>query len=42
MNTFDGLGSEAADRILTEAEMGTRQTPGEAEDEGDRAAASRR
>jgi DNA topoisomerase-6 subunit B len=28
MNTFDGLGSVAADKILTEAEMGTRQSPG--------------
>src|SRR6478736_4641782 len=28
MNSFDGLGSEAADKILTEAEMGTRQSPG--------------
>jgi DNA topoisomerase-6 subunit B len=28
MNSFDGLGSEAADKILTEAKMGTRQSPG--------------
>jgi DNA topoisomerase-6 subunit B len=28
MNTFDGIGSEAADKILTEAKMGTRQSPG--------------
>jgi DNA topoisomerase-6 subunit B len=28
MNSFDGLGSEAADKILTEAQMGTRQSPG--------------
>jgi DNA topoisomerase-6 subunit B len=28
MNTFDGLGAQAADRILTEANMGTRQSPG--------------
>ena len=27
MNTFDGVGSDAADRILTEAKMGTRQSP---------------
>ena len=27
MNSFDGLGSEAADKILTEARMGTRQSP---------------
>ena len=27
MNTFDGIGSEAADKILTEAKMGTRQSP---------------
>jgi DNA topoisomerase VI subunit B len=27
MNSFDGLGSEAADKILTEAQMGTRQSP---------------
>ena len=27
MNTFDGIGSEAADKILTEAQMGTRQSP---------------
>lgn len=28
MSTFDGIGSEAADKILTEAKMGTRQSPG--------------
>src|SRR5205809_3429920 len=28
MNAFDGLGSEASDKILTEAKMGTRQSPG--------------
>src|SRR5206468_2369587 len=28
MNSFDGLGSEAADKILTQAQMGTRQSPG--------------
>jgi DNA topoisomerase-6 subunit B len=28
MNSFDGLGSVAADKILTEAQMGTRQSPG--------------
>jgi DNA topoisomerase-6 subunit B len=28
MNSFDGLGSEASDKILTEAKMGTRQSPG--------------
>jgi len=28
MSSFDGLGSEAADKILTEAKMGTRQSPG--------------
>jgi DNA topoisomerase-6 subunit B len=27
MNTFDGVGSDATDRILTAAEMGTRQSP---------------
>jgi DNA topoisomerase-6 subunit B len=27
MNTFDGIGSEAADKIMTEAKMGTRQSP---------------
>ena len=27
MNTFDGIGSDAAERILTEAQMGTRQSP---------------
>ncbi|MDX1944606.1 MAG: DNA topoisomerase VI subunit B [Pirellulaceae bacterium] len=27
MNTFDGIGSEAADKIMTEAQMGTRQSP---------------
>jgi DNA topoisomerase VI subunit B len=27
MNTFDGIGSEASDKILTEAKMGTRQSP---------------
>jgi DNA topoisomerase VI subunit B len=27
MNSFDGIGSEAADKILTEAKMGTRQSP---------------
>lgn len=27
INTFDGIGSDAADRILTEAEMGTRASP---------------
>jgi DNA topoisomerase-6 subunit B len=27
MNTFDGVGSEASDKILTEAKMGTRQSP---------------
>ena len=27
MNTFDGIGSDAADKILTEAKIGTRQTP---------------
>lgn len=28
MNSFDGIGGEAADKILTEAQMGTRQSPG--------------
>jgi DNA topoisomerase-6 subunit B len=28
MNSFDGVGSDAADKILTEAKMGTRQSPG--------------
>jgi len=28
VNTFDGLGGEAADRILHEAKFGTRQSPG--------------
>lgn len=28
MNTFDGIGNDAADKILTEAQMGTRQSPG--------------
>ncbi len=28
VNTFDGLGGEAADRILREAKFGTRQSPG--------------
>ena len=28
MNSFDGIGGEASDRILTEAKMGTRQSPG--------------
>src|SRR5262249_51379097 len=28
MNTFSGLGSDGADRILQEAGMGTRQSPG--------------
>lgn len=28
MNSFDGIGGEAADKILTEAKMGTRQSPG--------------
>lgn len=27
LNTFDGVGSEGADRILTAAKMGTRQSP---------------
>jgi DNA topoisomerase-6 subunit B len=27
LNTFDGVGSDATDRILTAAEMGTRQSP---------------
>jgi DNA topoisomerase-6 subunit B len=27
MNSFDGIGSEASDKILTEAKMGTRQSP---------------
>lgn len=27
MNTFDGIGSDAAERILNEAQMGTRQSP---------------
>src|SRR4029079_7850621 len=27
MNAFDGIGSEASDKILTEAKMGTRQSP---------------
>ena len=27
MNTFDGIGAEASDKILTEAKMGTRQSP---------------
>src|SRR5256885_7536363 len=27
MNTFDGIGNDAADKILTEAKMGTRQSP---------------
>lgn len=27
LNTFDGVGSESSDRILTEAKMGTRQSP---------------
>jgi len=27
MNTFDGIGSEASDKILAEAKMGTRQSP---------------
>jgi DNA topoisomerase-6 subunit B len=27
LNTFDGLGSDGADRILTAAKMGTRQSP---------------
>ena len=28
INTFDGLGPEAAERILKEAEFGSRQSPG--------------
>ena len=28
LNSFDGVGSEASDKILTEAKMGTRQSPG--------------
>ncbi|MFO0820788.1 MAG: ATP-binding protein [Pirellulales bacterium] len=28
VTTFDGIGGEAADKILTEAKMGTRQSPG--------------
>jgi len=28
VNTFDGLGGEAADRIIREAKFGTRQSPG--------------
>ena len=28
MNTFDGVGNDASDKILTEAKMGTRQSPG--------------
>lgn len=28
MNTFDGIGPDGADRILKEADLGTRQTPG--------------
>ena len=32
MNTFDGLGSEAADKILKEAELGMRVSPAQAED----------
>ncbi len=28
INTFDGIGGDAADKILTEAQMGTRQSPG--------------
>lgn len=28
MNSFDGIGGESADRILTEAKMTTRQSPG--------------
>jgi DNA topoisomerase-6 subunit B len=31
MNTFDGIGSEAADKIMTEAQMGTRQSPAKLE-----------
>ena len=27
MNSFDGIGNEASDKILTEAQMGTRQSP---------------
>jgi len=27
MNSFDGIGSEAADKIMTQAKMGTRQSP---------------
>jgi len=27
MNSFDGIGNEASDKILTEAKMGTRQSP---------------
>jgi DNA topoisomerase VI subunit B len=27
MNTFDGVGSDASEKILTEAKMGTRQSP---------------
>jgi DNA topoisomerase-6 subunit B len=27
MNSFDGIGSEGADKIMTEAKMGTRQSP---------------
>ena len=27
MNSFDGIGSEASDKILSEAKMGTRQSP---------------
>ena len=29
INTFNGLGSDAADKILKEAELGTRQSPGQ-------------
>ena len=28
INTFDGLGADAADQILKEAELGTRKSPG--------------
>ena len=28
INTFNGLGSDAADKILKEADLGTRQSPG--------------
>jgi DNA topoisomerase-6 subunit B len=27
MNSFDGIGNEASEKILTEAKMGTRQSP---------------